>query len=90
MTTKFRAFEVGSRVKLTGKFLRSTGQGRSSEARSVWTVTGFSGPWAITNEPTDTRWFTPEELAADPTLAFRRIALANLCIVGQVDSRNCA
>ena len=93
--SKFRKFEVGSRVKLTGKFLKSTGQGRGSAGLDTWTITGFSnrGEWAITDEALDSSYvasaFTAAELEADSTLRFRRIALANLFIVGQVDSRNC-
>lgn len=94
MANKFRKFEIGSRVKLTGKFLKSTGQARGSEGLSTWTVTGFSRDWAITDEPLSPEYvasaFTPAELDADPTLRFRRIALANLFIVGQIDSRNCS
>ena len=77
-TTKFRKFEIGTRVKLTGKFLKSTGQGRGSAGLSVWTITGFSnaGAWAITDEPVaNPEMWTAEEHAADPTLKFRRIAL---------------
>jgi len=85
----FRDFQVGTRVKLTGKFLKSTGQHASPEGRKVWTIKGFERDWAIVDELADTSYFTPEELAADPTLQYRRIATANLCIVGQLDSRNC-
>lgn len=94
MATKkaFRQFAVGDRVKLTGKFLASTGQRTGSEGRRVWTITGFSngGAWAIVDQPLSCAadFYTAEELAADPTLAFRRIAVANLYIVGQLDSRN--
>ncbi len=95
MTTKkaFRAFAIGDRVKLTGKFLRSTGQHSGGEGQSVWTITGFSngGAWAITDEPAYSAaagYYSAEELAADPSLRFRRIAVANLFIVGQLDSRN--
>lgn len=71
---------VGDRVRLTGKFLRNTGQYAGPEGRSVWTITGFSnaGRWAITDQPTNTDHYSAEELAADPSLAFRRIAVANL------------
>lgn len=92
MAKTFRNFQVGSKVRLTGKFLKNTGQHRSPEARSTWTITGItSNGWAITNErlsDESLKMFTAEELAADPSLAFRRIALANLHIVGQADSRN--
>lgn len=41
-------------------------------------VQGIDGDSAITNEPSLSDYYTAEELKADPTLAFRRIALANL------------
>lgn len=71
---------VGDRVQLTGKFLRNTGQYTGREPASVWTITGFSNGdrWAIVDEPTDTSIYTADELASDPTLAFRRIAVGNL------------
>lgn len=77
-TTKFA---IGDRVQLTGKHLRSTGQYTGTAGSSVWTITGFSNGdrWAITDEPRpDDGMFSAEELAADPTLAFRRIAVGNL------------
>ena len=93
-TTKaFRAFAIGDKVKLTGKFLKSTGQQRGPEGLSTWIITGFSngGRWAITDQPAANPegYYSADELAADPTLAFRRIAVENLYIVGQLDSRNC-
>lgn len=76
MATK--TFAIGDRIQLTSKFLRCTGQYTGREPASVWTVTGFSGSWLITDEPTDTSMYTADELASDPTLAFRRIAPANV------------
>jgi hypothetical protein len=70
--------QVGDRVRLTAKFLRSTGQYTGPEAQSVWTVVGIEGRWAVTNQEHMSNLFSPEELAADPTLAFRRIGLDNL------------
>jgi hypothetical protein len=85
-----RAIQVGDRVKLTSKFLRSTGQYTGSEAQSVWTVTGLchDGRWAITDEPAysaDAGYYSAEELAEDPTLRFRRIAVGNLQCVTRPD-----
>lgn len=81
MATK-QAFQVGDRVQLTGKFLRSTGQYTGREPASVWTITGLcnDGRWAITDQPAEhpAGYYSDAELAADPTLAFRRIAVANL------------
>jgi hypothetical protein len=87
----FREFKVGQKVRLTGKFLKSTGQHTGGEGRKVFTILGIQEGhgWAVVDEKVDPTYFTSEELAVDPTLAFRRIALANLCIVGQLDSRNC-
>jgi hypothetical protein len=80
LTTK--TLQIGDRVRLTGRFLRNTGQHTGPEGRSVWTITGFStaGPWAITDEPSSLEpgYYTPQELEQDPTLKFRRIALDNL------------
>lgn len=77
-----QTFSVGDRVQLTSKFLRSTGQYTGREAASVWTVTGHSGSWLITDEPLETSYvnsaFTAEELTSDPSLKFRRIAPSNV------------
>lgn len=73
---------VGARVRLTGKFLKNTGQHRGTEGTKVWTVLGHSGPFVIVNEEADISYFTPAELAADPSLKWRRINRANLQIVG--------
>lgn len=83
------ALAVGDKVKLTGKFLKSTGQATGSEGRSVWTVQAIRGEFAITNQPVSFDCWTPEEHAADPLLKFRRINMANLYKVGTLDSRNC-
>lgn len=80
MATK--SFAIGDRVRLTSKFLRNTGQYVGREPASVWTVTGFSGPWLIVDEPLDAetiaRLWSEQELIEDPTLRYRRIAPANL------------
>lgn len=77
-----KQFAIGDRVQLTSKHLRNTGQYTGSGPASVWTITGFSngGRWAITDEPSyhPPGYYSEEELAADPTLLFRRIAVANL------------
>jgi hypothetical protein len=69
-------------VRLTGKFLKNTGQHRGAEGQKVWKVLGGSGPFVIVDEDADVSYFTPEELAADPSLKWRRINKANLQIVG--------
>jgi hypothetical protein len=79
MATK-QPFAIGDRIQLTSKFLRNTGQYTGREPASVWTVTGFSGPWLVTDEPAGdpAGYYSDEELAADPTLAYRRIAPGNV------------
>ena len=73
----------GARVRLTGIYLKNTGQQRGGEGASVWTVLGSSGrDFVVVNEPADTSYFTPAEMAADPSLRWRRINKANLQIVG--------
>lgn len=68
----------GDRVRLTGAFLRNTGQVVGGEGLSRWTVTDIVRDFAITDEPTTVDCYTASEIMADPTLAFRRIHLANL------------
>lgn len=81
--------KAGDAVKLTGKFLQSTGQQASAEGRKRWTVLARSGSFAVVNEPTDTSIFTSEELAEDPSLKWRRINVGNLmlCSGGMVRRR---
>lgn len=77
---------VGDRVKLTAKFLRSTGQRVGSEGTKVFEVLGFERDWAIVNEPMfDLSYFTPAELEDDPTLKWRRIGISNLKKVGALE-----
>lgn len=75
-------FAVGDRVRFTAKFLRNTAQGTGYASKETWTVTGFSRDWAITDQELSAEYvemmWTPDELAADPTLKFRRIAIAHL------------
>mgnify|MGYP001571828698 CR=1 FL=1 len=72
-------FAIGDRIQLTSKFLRNTGQYTGGEGSSVWTVTGFSGSFIITDEPRpNDGMFSADELATDPTLAFRRLAPGNV------------
>ena len=82
------AIAVGDRVRLSGAYLRSTGQAASREGTKTWTVKGITGDFAIVDEAADTRWFTDSELATDPSLRWRRIALGNLVRVGAVSARN--
>ena len=69
---------VGDFVRLTGKYLRNTGQQYSNEGQRAWKVLGFERDWAIVDEVGLVSMFTPEELTVDPSLKWRRIAIANL------------
>jgi hypothetical protein len=78
-------FVPGDRVRLRGAFLRSTGQVAGGEAFSRWTVQAvqtFRGGavLVLTDElrANPGEYFTPAELAADPTLYYRRILASNL------------
>ncbi len=79
-------FSVGDRVRLTGAFLRSTGQIAGGEGQSVWTVQPCrcglcsDGRFILTDqEKHDYREiFTAEELAREPHLKFRHINASNL------------
>jgi hypothetical protein len=83
---KAKVFAIGDRVRLTGAFLRNTGQQVGGEGRNVWTVIKHPGcnlcadhRFVLTNEPRqDDGMFTAEELAADPFLKYRHINAANL------------
>lgn len=91
---KFRDFQPGTRVRLSGKFLRSTGQMAGGEGRKVWTVLAVTklpggAPLLTLDEPReDMSSWTAEEIAADPSLKWRRISSFNCTIVGQLDSRD--
>lgn len=78
MATK--SFAIGDKVRLTSKFLQSTGQYKGKEPFNRWTITGFSNGWSVVDEPANNPpgYYSESELAEDPTLAFRRIATANL------------
>lgn len=83
-TKQTKSFSVGDKVRLTAKFLRSTGQYTGDEARRVWTITGHSGSFVVVDQALPAHllssFYTADELAADPSLAFRRFAPANLQI----------
>ncbi len=71
------AIKLGDRVRFTNKYNMSTGR---IEAIRVFTVIGFDRDWAIVDAPSIPDTFTAEEISAQPNLAFRRIALANLMV----------
>jgi predicted ABC-type transport system involved in lysophospholipase L1 biosynthesis ATPase subunit len=86
-------FKVGDKVQLTGQFLRSTGQVAGGEGQKVWTVKAVktyktSPAVVIVDEPAITDYFSAEELAADPSLAFRRILSVNLKHYGKPSLRD--
>lgn len=92
MTIKNK-FNIGDKVKFTGKFLKSTGQRAGSAGLDTFTVTGIELHWVVTDQelPRDycTNMWTAEEFANDPSLKFRRIAAANLYKVGTLTTDNC-
>jgi len=79
-------FNPGDRVRLTGKFLRNTGQVKGREAVACWTVQtcscaqGMCGnpTYTLTNQSADTSYYTVDELKEQPCLYWRRIASSNL------------
>jgi len=83
MTVKI--FHVGEKVRLTGAFLRSTGQRVGGDGQARWTVqayhpvAGGRSAMVLTDAlRLDDGTFTPAEISADPTLKYRRINAANL------------
>jgi hypothetical protein len=78
-------FKVGDKVKLTAKFLRSTGQYMGGEGSRRWTVKGLSGSFVVTDEELSSGYYSSEELAADPTLKYRRIHPNNLMLASAPD-----
>ena len=89
---RLQRFNVGDRVRLTGAFLRSTGQIAGGEGTSVWIVQACpcrgcaDGRLVLTNEPRQgDGMFTPEEIAREPHLKYRHVASGNLNRVGVPD-----
>lgn len=85
------ALQIGDKVRLTGKFLKSTGQHAGGEGRKTWIVVGFwvgDSSMVLVNEP-----ISMPELYADLPIeerpVWRTIAAANLCKVGELTVRNC-
>lgn len=81
-------FKVGDKVKLTSKFLRSTGQYVGGEGSKRWTVLRI-GHFVIVDEEISPAMlqtmFSTDELAADPSLKYRRIAAGNLMLASKPD-----
>lgn len=82
--------QIGDRVKLTGKFLKSTGQRTGRAGLDTWTIVGFWGDgnrFALVNEPIDPTGY--EDLAPADRPKWRSIAVANLYKVGMLTTENC-
>lgn len=89
----------GTTVKLSGKFLKNTGQHLGHAGLDRWVVQECpcsgckNGQLVATNEEKSAdalSMFTKEELRDMPYLKMRHIARANLVIFGTISSRNCA
>lgn len=85
---------VGARVRMSGRFLRSTGQAHTKEAARIWTILACpcalcSGGWYVAvDEPADLACYEPAEIEAMPWLRHRHINKANLVVYGQPSLRN--
>lgn len=78
-------FTPGDRVRLTGEFLRNTGQLVGGEGHSRWIVLACdcglckTGDFVCTNQRRSSAdMFTAEEIAGDPSLGWRHINVGNL------------
>jgi hypothetical protein len=69
---------IGDTVRMTGKFLRNTGQQVGGEGQKRWTVKDVQGSFAVVDEEADTSYYTAEEMERDPSLKWRRINIGNL------------
>ncbi len=85
----------GTKVQLSGNFLRATGQRTGSEANATWTVQECpcelcqEGVMVAVDEPKDDlSYWTEEELAQMPYLRMRHINRSNLVIRGRPSLRN--
>jgi hypothetical protein len=86
----------GTTVRLSGKFLRNTGQMLGGEGLSRWIVQECpcpsckDGTTVATNElKSDLGYWTAEELEKEPYLKMRHIARCNLSILGVLTLRDC-
>lgn len=83
MKRKIKTFASGAKVRLKREFLRNTGQYAGPDAHGRWTVIRQDGDFVLVDEPLSAGWFTPEELAADPDLKWRRFHAGNLIEYGR-------
>ncbi len=84
--------QAGDKVRLSGAFLKSTGQTAGGEGQAVWTVqvcpcrSCAAGRTVLTDQlRQDDGMFTPEEIAAEPHLQYRHILAVNVRKVGRPD-----
>lgn len=93
-------YPPGTQVKLTGKFLRSTGQGVGSEGQKRWTVQPCScglckrGGHIRTDEPMTVDYSSPNDPPEErEALKWRHLAIGNVFKVGpdkvELTVRNC-
>lgn len=77
-------FNAGDKVRFKGSYLRDTGQVTGGEGHKRFIVNACAcqmckaGEWVATHDPIAGAFFTPEEIAAEPHLAFRHINAGNL------------
>jgi hypothetical protein len=89
----YREFTPGTKVKLSGQYLRNTGQTKGGEGALRLIVRECDcafckrGTHVATDQ--ESLYSSPEEIQADPRLRWRHIAKEALTIVGQLDLRNC-
>ena len=87
MSKQIKSFPVGSKVRFTGKFLRSTGQYTGSEGKARFIVQECDcglcklGNHVRTDQPGMVDYYTADEIKVNPSLAFRHVAIANVEIV---------
>ena len=89
----------GVKVRLSGKFLASTGQRTGVAGLDRWTVQACDCDQCTKRDRVNVgerlageylaSMYTPEEVAAEPALAWRHIAKAALSVVGKPTSRDC-
>jgi hypothetical protein len=82
---------VGSKVRLTGYFLKSTGQVKGEEGAKRWTVVADCGfgqgafcqcPWVAVDETDDSDFYPDVKSTRADGRLMRHIALGNLELVG--------
>ena len=88
--SKQPTFKVGDKVKLTAKFLQSTGQYVGGEGHKKWQVLAVDCKYGSTfitvdERQRDTSHWTTEELESDPMLKYRRINACNLMLANKPD-----